>query len=134
MTRVKGGPTGQRRHKKILKLAKGYRMTKGRLYRVSKEAVLHAGEYAFAGRKMRKRDLRRLWIQRINASLTPLGISYSQFIHQLKEAKIELNRKMLAELAINHPEAFKAVFDRVKRGKTSVKRLDKTHAKSTAKS
>ena len=115
MTRVKGGTVTHRRHKKIRQLAKGFRMTKGRLYKVSKEAVLHAGQYAYAGRRLRKRDFRRLWIQRINAALTPFNISYSRFIKQLTQAKIELNRKMLADLAVNHPPAFKAVLDKVRK-------------------
>ena len=78
--RVKTGPTRKRKHKKVLKRTKGFRMTKGRLYKVSKEADLHAGEYAFAGRKLRKRDLRRLWITRINAALSKSDISYNKFI------------------------------------------------------
>jgi len=109
MVRVKTGPSRKRRHKKVLKDTKGYRMTKGRLFKVSKEAQLHAGQYAFTGRKLRKRQLRRLWIQRINAGLTPLKIKYSRFINDLKKAKIELNRKMLAELVVSKPEVFKAV-------------------------
>lgn len=109
MTRVKTGTTRRARHKKVLKDTKGFRMTKGRLYKVSKEAQLHAGQYAFAGRKLRKRQLRNLWIQRINAGLTPLKIKYSQFINDLNKAKIKLNRKILAELAVAKPEVFKAV-------------------------
>jgi len=106
MARVKTGPTRRRRHKKVLKDTKGYRMTKGRLYKVSKEAQIHAGQYAFAGRKLRKRQMRRLWIQRINAALTPFNTKYSQFIAGLKKAKIKLNRKMLANLAVKHPKIF----------------------------
>jgi len=113
MTRVKGGIVTHRRHQKIRQLAKGYRMSKGRLYRVSKEAVLHAGSYAYMGRKLRKRDFRRLWIQRINAALVPFKLKYSRFIKHLSLAKVELNRKMLAELAVNQPEAFKAIVDKV---------------------
>jgi len=89
-------------------------MTRGRLYKVSKEADLHAGQYAFIGRKRRKRDLRQLWITRINAALTPQKVSYSQFIDGLKKAKIELNRKVLADLAVSHPETFKAVVEKTK--------------------
>lgn len=98
----------------MLARTRGFRMTKGRLYKVSKEASLHADAYAYAGRKLRKRDLRRLWIMRINASLTPFKLSYSQFTSGLKKAKIELDRKILADLAISHPNAFKAIVEKVK--------------------
>lgn len=114
MTRVKTGTTRRRRHKKVLKRTKGFRMTRGRLYKVSKEADLHAGQYAYAGRKLRKRDMRRLWITRINAALTPYNLSYSKFINGLKKAKIELNRKILADIALSNPEAFKTIVDKVK--------------------
>ena len=114
MARVKTGTTRRKRHKKVLKRTKGFRMTKGRLYKVSKEADLHAGQYAYAGRKLRKRDMRRLWIIRINAALTPYNISYSKFINRLKKAKIELNRKILADLAISDPETFKAIVEKAK--------------------
>jgi large subunit ribosomal protein L20 len=99
----------RQRHNKILGLAKGYRMTKNRLYKVAHEAVVHAGQYAFAGRKLKRRDLRSLWIVRINAALSQLGIKYSVFISALKKSKIELDRKILSELATNHPEVFKQV-------------------------
>jgi len=115
MARVKTGPSRRRRHKKVLKRTKGFRMTRGRLYKVSKEADLHAGQYAFAGRKLRKRDMRRLWITRINAALTPYEISYSKFINGLKKAKIELNRKILADLALSDPKTFKTIVEHVKR-------------------
>lgn len=92
-------------------------MTKGRLYKVSKEADLHAGQYAFAGRKLRKRDMRRFWINRINAALIPLGISYSKFISGLKKAKIEINRKILADLAVSEPEIFKTIVNKTKNKK-----------------
>ena len=114
MARVKTGPSRRRRHKKVLKRTKGFRMTKGRLYKVSKEADLHAGQYAFAGRKLRKRDMRRLWITRINAALTPYEISYSKFINGLKKAKIELNRKILADLALSDPKTFKTIVEKTK--------------------
>ncbi len=97
------------RHNKILKLAKGYRMTKHRLYKVSHEAVIHAGQYAFAGRHLRRRDLRRLWIVRINAALEKYGISYSKFIAALKTSKIQLDRKILSELATHQSQSFAAV-------------------------
>lgn len=99
MARIKRGVTTHKRHKKILEQAKGYRMTRHRLYKVAKEAVLHAGEYAFAGRKQRKREFRRLWIARINAALSGLNLKYSAFMHQLKVKNIQLDRKILAVLA-----------------------------------
>lgn len=88
-------------------------MTKGRLYKVSKEASLHAGQYAYAGRRLRKRDLRRLWIQRINAALSSFDLKYSQFINLCQKSKIQLNRKILAELALNDPEAFTEIIKKV---------------------
>lgn len=94
------------RHKKLLKLASGYRMTKNRLYKVAKEAVLHAGQYAFAGRHLRRRDMRSVWIVRINAALKGLGISYSKFIDATKKKNIQIDRKILAELAVNQPKVF----------------------------
>ncbi|HBC72642.1 MAG: 50S ribosomal protein L20 [Candidatus Amesbacteria bacterium GW2011_GWB1_47_19] len=99
----------RQRHNKVLKLAKGYRMTKHRLYKVAREAVVHAGQYAFAGRKLRRRDLRRTWIIRINAGLRSLGVTYSQFISAAKKANIEVDRKILADLAARQPEVFKSV-------------------------
>lgn len=115
MARVKTGTTRRKRHKKVLKRTRGFRMTKGRLYKVSKEADLHAGQYAYAGRKLRKRDMRRLWIARINAALTPYNLSYSKFINGLKKAKIELNRKILADLAVSDPDIFKEVVDKAQK-------------------
>ncbi len=113
MPRVKTGPSRKRSHKKVLKMAKGYRMTKSRLFKVAQEAVLHAGEYSFRGRKERKRQLRRLWIQRINASLKQYkeAPSYSKFINLLTKKEIKLNRKSLSEVSIHYPKAFKAVLD-----------------------
>lgn len=107
--RAKTGNIKHKRHKKVLQRTKGMRMSKGKLYKVSREADLHAGQYAFAGRKLRKRDLRRLWIQRINAALTPFDLKYSRFIKLLKDAKIELNRKILAQLAVNQPHVFSQI-------------------------
>lgn len=112
--RVKRGVTTHAKHKKIFRANKGYRMTKRRLIKVAKEAYLHAGEYAFAGRKNRKRDFRRLWITRISEAVKLRGLSYSSFIHRLKEADIELDRKVLADLVVEDPEAFEAVLDEVK--------------------
>ncbi len=109
MPRVKTGYTRRRRHKKVLKMAKGYRMTRHRLYKTAHEAILHAGQYAFAGRKLRKRQFRRLWITRLNIALRQLGTKYSEFIHKLKIKKINLNRKVLSEMAINQPQAFKSL-------------------------
>ena len=114
MVRVKTGPTRRRRHKKVLKRTKGYRMTKSRLYRVAHEAMLHAGQYAYAGRRLRKRDMRKLWIIKINAALENLGLSYNKFIAGLKKAKIELDRKILADLAESDPKTFKSIVDKVK--------------------
>lgn len=94
------------RHKKVLKLAKGYRMTRHRLYKVAREAVLHAGQYAYIGRKLKKRDLRSVWILRINAALRSLDLTYSRFIPALKKARIEIDRKILADLASRYPQAF----------------------------
>lgn len=111
--RIKTGTTRRKRHKKILKLAKGYRMTRHRLYKVAHEAVLHAGEYAFAGRKQRKRQLRRLWIVRINAAVRKHGLNYSKFISLLKKKKIQLNRKILATLALKQPKKFDQIVKEV---------------------
>lgn len=102
------------RHNKLLKLAKGYRMTRNRLYKVAKEAVTHAGQYAFAGRRLKRRDLRSTWIIRLNAALRPLGITYSKFIPALKKANITLDRKILAELAVHQPQIFTQIVDKVK--------------------
>lgn len=108
MPRVKTGVTRRRRHKKILKSNKGYTGTNNRLYKRAHEAYLHAGKYAYIGRKLRKRDFRRLWITRINAGLKQINpdFKYSRFIKALKDAQIELNRKMLAELAATDFTAF----------------------------
>lgn len=113
--RIKTGTTRSKRHKKILKRTKGFRMTKGRLYKVSKEADLHAGQYAYVGRKLRKRDFRKLWILRINAALSEFDVKYSRFIAACKKAKITLNRKMLAEIAVSDPRAFKLILDKAKK-------------------
>lgn len=111
MPRVKAGTTRHARHKKVLKLTRGYRMSKNRLYKVAHEAMMHAGEYAFHGRKRRKRNFRTLWITRINAGLRLLdsSYSYSRFIADLAASKITLNRKSLSELAIADPIAFESV-------------------------
>ncbi|MEK9200463.1 MAG: 50S ribosomal protein L20 [Patescibacteria group bacterium] len=99
----------RQRHNKVLKLAKGYRMTRNRLYKVAREAVIHAGQYAFASRHLKRRDLRATWIVRMNAALRELGVTYSRFIPALKTAKIEVDRKILADLAVRNSKAFEAV-------------------------
>ena len=109
MTRVKGGTITRHRHKKVLKLTKGMYGTRHRLYRRANEAMLKSLWYAYRDRRTRKRDLRRLWIARINAASRQNGTTYSRLIHNLKTADIRLNRKMLADLAVRDPKAFKAV-------------------------
>lgn len=99
----------QRRHRKILKAARGFKQARSRRIQTAKEAVLHAGAYAYHGRKLRKRDLRSLWITRINASLRENGVSYSKFIAGLKKSSIEIDRKILAELAVADPDVFKKI-------------------------
>lgn len=106
MARVKKGVTARQRHKKIIKLAKGYRGSKGKLFRPANQAVLKALSYAYTGRKLRKRDFRKLWISRINAAARSNGMSYSKFINGLKKAGIQINRKMLSEMAINDASGF----------------------------
>ena len=110
--RVKTGIVRHRKHKSILKFNKGNRMGNRKRIKLAIQTMLHAGEYAFAGRKLRKRDFRRLWIQRITAGLIPHNITYSRFIGGLKKANIELNRKMLANMATNHPEVFAKVVEK----------------------
>lgn len=114
MVRVKGGVKTRARHKKVLKLAKGYWMTRHKQFKKAKEAVLHAGEYAFVGRKLRKRDFRQLWIIRMNAALRNLGEKYSTFIKKLKDNKIELDRKILSQLAVEQPGIFKKIVEKAK--------------------
>ena len=111
--RVKRGVATHAKHKKLLRANKGYRMTKHRNVRVAREAFLHAGEYAFAGRKNRKRDFRQLWILRIGAAVKLHGLSYSSFIHKLKTAHIDLDRKILSNLVVENPQAFAAIVDKV---------------------
>jgi large subunit ribosomal protein L20 len=114
MTRVKRGIVSRRKHKKLLAATKGYRGTKSKLIRVAKEASLHAGAYAFHGRKLRKRDFRTLWITRISEAVKLQGLSYSVFINKLKLSKIEIDRKILCDLIVNDPETFKNIVDTVK--------------------
>jgi len=115
MSRTKTGVVRRRRHNKILKLAKGFRGANNRLFKRAHEAVLHAGQYAYAGRKLRKRDMRKLWIMQINAGLTTAEskLNYSRFIHALKEHQVEINRKMLADLVVNDMDAFKQIINQV---------------------
>jgi large subunit ribosomal protein L20 len=115
MARVKGGPRAHARHKKVLKLAKGYQERRSKTFRRAHEAVIRAGEHAFAGRKERKRQFRSLWIARLTGALSDRGINYSRFIKGLKNAKIDLNRKVLSELANLDPKAFDAVVEKVKK-------------------
>src|SRR3990167_1220184 len=109
MTRVKGGMTTRRKHKKVLKLAKGYWMTRHKQIKKAKEAVLHAGQYAYAGRKDRKSEFRKLWIIRLNASVRSLGLTYSNFINLLKKKNIILDRKILAKIAVEYPRIFEKI-------------------------
>ena len=106
MARVKNGAVTKARHKKVLKRAKGYFGSKHRLYKSAKEQLMHSGQYAFRDRKQKKRDFRKLWITRINAACRQNDISYSRFIEGLTKAGVEVNRKMLSEIAINDPKAF----------------------------
>jgi len=112
--RVKTGVVRRQAHKKVLKLAKGYWMTRSKRYKVASEAVLHAGQYAYNGRRIRRRDIRQLWIVRVNAALRSFNISYSAFIKKLKDNQVELNRKMLSEIAIHDPATFKSIFTSLK--------------------
>ncbi len=112
--RVKRGLAAHRRHKKYLALAKGFRGGRSRLYRTAREAVERSLQYAYIGRKLRKRDFRKLWILRINAGVRQHGLSYSRFIHGLAKAKIELNRKVLADMAVRSKDDFAKLVDVVK--------------------
>ncbi len=109
MARVKGGPQGHLRHKKVLKLTKGQRGSRHLLFRRANEAMLHSLWYAYRDRRVRKRDLRRLWIARINAAARLNGLTYSKLIYALRKAEITINRKMLADLAVRDPKAFTQV-------------------------
>ncbi|MBN1453339.1 MAG: 50S ribosomal protein L20 [Anaerolineales bacterium] len=109
MARVKSGPQGYRRHKKVLKLTKGQKGSKHLLFRRANEAMLKSLWYSFRDRRVRKRDLRKLWIARINAAARLNGTTYSRLMHSIKKANIEINRKMLADLAVRDPGAFAAV-------------------------
>ncbi len=114
MPRVKRGVTAHRRHKKVLKAAKGYYGARSRVYRVASQAVTRAGQYAYRDRKVRKRVFRSLWIQRINAAARECGLSYSRLMDGLKKKDIEIDRRVLADLAVNEKEAFVALAEKAK--------------------
>lgn len=114
MARVKSATTTRKRHKKILKLAKGYFGGKSKLYRTANEAVMKSLQYAYISRKLKKRDFRKLWITRISAQAQVNGMNYSRFINGLKKANIDLNRKVLADLAVSDPAAFSALVEKAK--------------------
>ena len=109
MARVKGGLNARKKHNRVLKLAKGYRGARSKQYRIAKQSVMRAMASAYAGRKQRKRQFRQLWIARINAAARMNGLSYSKFMYGLKTAGVEMNRKMLADMAINDAAAFTAL-------------------------
>lgn len=114
MAHIKRGTVSKRRHNKLLNLTKGYRGTRSKLVKVARESVLHAGEYAFHGRKLRKRDMKALWITRISQASKLQGISYSVFMNKLKKANIILDRKILSDLVLNDPTTFKHIVDSVR--------------------
>lgn len=115
MARVKGGYVTRRRRKKVLKLAKGYYGSKHKLFKVAQQQVFQSLQFAYRDRRQRKRDFRKLWIARINAAARMNGISYSRLMHGLKQAGIEVNRKMLADLAVNDEKAFTALAEKAKK-------------------
>lgn len=119
MARIKGAMMTRKRRKKVLKLAKGYFGAKSKLFKTAKEAVMKSGNYAYIGRRLKKRDFRRLWITRISAAAKMNGMNYSTFMNGLKKAGIEMNRKMLADLAVNDATAFAAL---VKSAKTALEK------------
>ena len=114
MARVKGGMATKKRRNRVLKLAKGYRGAKSKQFRTAKQAVMKSLSYAYVGRKLRKREFRRLWIARINAAARINGLSYSRFMNGLKNANVNINRKMLADLAISDPKAFTQLVETAK--------------------
>ena len=114
MPRVKRGVTARARHKKILALAKGFRLRRNNVFRVAKQAVMRAGQYAYRDRRDKKHVFRRLWIARINAGARANGMNYSQFMNGLKKSGIEINRKMLSEIAISDPAGFTAIAEKAK--------------------
>ena len=114
MPRVKRGVTARARHKKVLALAKGFRGRRKNVFRIAKQAVMKAGQYAYRDRRAKKREFRRLWIARINAGSRALGLTYSKFMAGLKKLSIEIDRKVLADMAVNDPAAFGSIVDKVK--------------------
>ncbi len=114
MARVKGGTNSRKRHNRVLKLAKGYRGAKSKQFKTAKQAVMKSLDYAYVGRKLRKREFRSLWITRINAAARINGMSYSRFMNGLKVANININRKMLADLAVNDANAFASLVETAK--------------------
>lgn len=114
MARVKGGMRTKKRHKKILKLAKGYRGAKSKLFKTANQAVMKSLVYAYVGRKRKKRDFRKIWISRINAASRMHGLSYSRLMNGLKKANIQINRKMLADLAVNDAQSFGQLVEKAK--------------------
>ena len=114
MARVKGALATRKRRKRVIKLAKGYRGAKSKLFRTAKQAVMKSLVYAYTGRKLRKRDFRKLWITRISAAAKMNGINYSRFMNGLKKANIDMNRKMLSEIAIADPKAFAELVEKAK--------------------
>ena len=125
MARVKNGAVTKARHKKVLKAAKGYVGSKHRFYKTAKEQLMHSGQYAFRDRKQKKREFRKLWITRINAACRLNDISYSRFIEGLTKAGVEINRKMLSEIAINDPKAFSELVKLARDGKAGKVKADK---------
>ena len=115
MARIKGALNARKKHNRVLKLAKGYRGARSKQYRIAKQSVMRAQKSAFAGRKQKKRDMRSLWIVRINAAARMNGLSYSKMMHGLKEAGVDINRKMLAELAVNDAAGFAALTEVAKK-------------------
>jgi large subunit ribosomal protein L20 len=114
MTRVKGGVKSHRRHKKVLELAKGFWRKHSRTIRKAKETLLHADQYSYAGRKAKKRDFRTLWIMRINAAVRQGGMTYSAFIKKMSDKKIEVDRKIMAQIAVEYPKTFSKILDQIK--------------------
>ena len=111
MARIKGGMNAKKKHKRVLKLAKGYRRARSKQYRVAKQSVMRALEESYTGRKQKKRQFRQLWIARINAAARMNGLSYSKFMYGLKLAEVNVNRKMLSEMAISDPEGFASLVE-----------------------
>ena len=133
MTRVRNGVVTKQRHKKILKEARGYFGSKHREFKSAKEQLMHAGQYAYRDRRQKKREFRKLWIVRINAACRENEISYSRFIEGLNKAGIEVNRKMLSEIAINDPKAFSELVKVAKSGKVKEAKVEVKETKTEAK-